>query len=82
MRSIYNKYAEGSGAYARVYPDNSTQYAKRDITALFKNILPDGLDSGDLMLLIILLLLYIESDDSDFLIVLAVIAFSIFKNRS
>lgn len=42
-------------------------------------ILPKGMDWGDIMLLALFLLLYLESGDEDFLIILIVVAFSIFK---
>lgn len=38
-----------------------------------------GLDKSDLSLAAMLFLLYLESHDEDFLIILAIIAFSIFK---
>lgn len=44
------------------------------------SILPGKMDSGDLMLLLLLFFLYLESKDEDFLIILAVIAMSIFKD--
>lgn len=41
--------------------------------------LPAGLDASDLMLLMILYFLYRESGDEEFLIILAVVAMSIFR---
>ena len=38
--------------------------------------LPAGIDSGDLIVALILLLLYYESHDEEFLIILAVLVFS------
>ena len=42
--------------------------------------LPFGLDAGDLMLLLILFLLYLDSKDEEFLIILAVVGFSLLQN--
>ena len=41
--------------------------------------LPFGLDVGDLMLLLILFLLYLDSKDEEFLIILAVLGFSLLQ---
>jgi len=43
--------------------------------------LPFGLDVGDLLLILMLFLLYTESGDEDFLIILAVVGFSILKEQ-
>ena len=43
------------------------------------NIIPKGLDLGDILLLAFFLLLYLESGDSDFLIILIVVGYSILK---
>ena len=87
MTSIYNKYIDSGGAINRVDSSkkgagriNESRRKRSDKNALLSGILPDWLETGDLVLLILLLFLYIESDDSDFLIVLAVIAFSIYKS--
>jgi hypothetical protein len=45
------------------------------------HLLPAGIDAGDLLLLLFLLFFFLESGDDEFLIILAVIAFSIFKDR-
>ncbi len=45
-----------------------------------ESILPAGLDAGDLALTALLFLLYVESGDEDFLIMLIVTGFSIFKD--
>ncbi len=42
-------------------------------------LLPEGMDTGDLLLVVILLFLYTESRDEDFLIILIVVAPSLFK---
>ena len=43
-------------------------------------LLPAGLDASDIMLLMILYFLYRESGDEEFLIILAVVAMSIFND--
>ena len=45
------------------------------------SILPFGLETGDLILLILFLFLFIESGDEEFLIILGFLAFSFFKER-
>ena len=45
-----------------------------------KSLLPKGTDFGDILVLAVFLFLYIESKDTDFLIILAVLAFSFFKD--
>jgi len=72
---MYNKYAEEE-YYSE---DFHEEKQKTDPLSFIKKLIPDNIDRHDLALLGILFLLYIESDDSDFLIVLAVIAFSMFK---
>ena len=44
-------------------------------------LLPEHIDTGDLMLLLLLFLLYTESHDEDFLIILIVVGLSIFKGK-
>ena len=44
------------------------------------SFLPGGLDTGDILLLLVLLFLYIESKDDEFLIILAVVGYSIFSS--
>ena len=88
MTSIYNKYIDRDCVYTRVMPDSGRHresineklhFKGADLTSMLSGMLPDWLDGGDLLLFLLLFFLYIESDDSDFLIILAVIAFSIFK---
>ena len=43
------------------------------------SLLPSGLDAGDLLLAVMLFLLYIDTHDEDFLIILIVVGFSMFK---
>ena len=46
---------------------------------LLSELLPAGLDTGDLFLAAMLLFLYAESKDEDFLIILIVVGLSIFR---
>ena len=48
------------------------------LEGVIRSILPAGMDAGDLMFLVLLLLLYMDSRDEEFLIILAVVAMSIF----
>lgn len=50
------------------------------LNKLFEH-LPFGLDVGDLLLFLLLLFFFLESGDEEFLIILGIIAFSIFKER-
>ena len=87
--SIYNKYIDRGYSYTRVVPDGGRGrqhdsgskglFKNFDLNSILGGILPEGIDSGDIMLLLLLLFLYIETDDNDFLILLAVIAFSVIK---
>ena len=47
---------------------------------MFDN-LPFGLDITDLLLFLLLLFLFLESGDEEFIIILVIIAISIFKDR-
>ena len=51
------------------------------ITGAIRSFLPDWLDVGDVVLLLLLFLLYLESGDEDFLIILVVVGFSVFKRN-
>lgn len=86
--TVYNRYINSGGNFTRVTHDTGGSTNRggpldglglSSLPSLLKGILPDWLDPGDAVLLLLLLLLYIDSDDSDFLIILAVIAYSIFK---
>lgn len=52
------------------------------ILAPVEGALPKGVDLSDLMLAAVLFLLYLESRDEDYLIILAVMALSILKPKS
>ena len=90
MISIYNKYIGNDRAARSPVPVRRGQSPGILENSLFKipdlgrtlsGILPDWLDSSDLLLLLMLLFLYLESEDSDFLIILAVVAYSIYKEE-
>jgi hypothetical protein len=51
------------------------------LNGFLDHLLPAGFDVGDILLLLFLLYFFIESGDEEFLIILGVIAFSIFKDR-
>lgn len=44
-------------------------------------ILPFGFEVGDLMLLLLLLYLYVESGDEEFLIILVVLGYTLYKSH-
>ncbi len=46
---------------------------KGGLSGLFRSILPKNIDMGDLLLLVLLFLLYSESGDEEFLIILAIV---------
>ncbi len=63
-------------------PQTPRQSGKKSLVQILEDILPEGLDSGDLFLVAMLLFLYSESRDEDFLIILIVVGLSIFhKDR-
>ena len=45
----------------------------------FRSLLPAGIDAGDLLLIVMLFLLYIDTEDEDFLIILIVMGYSMLK---
>ena len=45
----------------------------------FRSLLPAGIDAGDLLLIVMLFLLYIDTEDEDFLIILIIMGYSILK---
>lgn len=83
--SIYNKYIDRD---IEAYRAEAAE-KKSPLSSLFggasaeylKGILPPWLDAGDLALMVLLFLLYLENDDSDFLIILAVVAFAVMKDK-
>jgi hypothetical protein len=89
--SIYNRYSAYNGFRKQERQNNaevvrSSPTEKRAQAGMAKlnkgmelfNM--QNLDASDLSLAAVLFLLYIESHDEDFLIILAVVAFSIFKD--
>ncbi len=50
------------------------------IRASLEKRLPFGLDLGDVLVLLILLLLYLDSGDEEFLIILAVLGYQMIRN--
>jgi len=66
-------------------PEAETEKPKFDLNALFhlpgnlrrgiRDKLPGGIDLGDILLILVLIYLFLESDDDDMLIVLGVLIF-------
>lgn len=82
MISIYSKYSF-NGKYSPVQTNRSSHTDSRKPPSAFGGGLSEligsilgGLDTGDILLLLILLLLYLDSHDEEFLIILAVLLFS------
>jgi hypothetical protein len=92
---MYNRYIGNTGRYYRVddaepKPPKQAPPIKRAAPApgasaaprgLLESILPSGLklEMGDIILLLLVFLLYIDSKDEEFLIILAFLAFNILK---
>ncbi len=75
---MYNKYLDDRGPFIPVSQPKKPPLFGGGFGFL-NGLLPERLDSGDILLLLTLLLLYIESRDEDFLIILLVAGFSIFN---
>ncbi|MDR1299582.1 MAG: hypothetical protein LBJ84_04955 [Oscillospiraceae bacterium] len=94
---MYNRYIGNTGRYYRVdeaeqKPQPQTPPIDRAAAAqaagaaprgFLESILPSGLklEMGDIILLLIVFLLYLDSKDEEFLIILAFLAFNILKRR-
>lgn len=76
----------GGGAAGHDRPrrqENTPPPKKGGLAGALEQVLPEGLDPGDLFLAAMLLFLYSESRDEDFLIILIVVGISIFhKDKS
>ena len=59
-------------------PGNAPPPKKGGLAGALEQVLPEGLDPGDLFLAAMLLFLYSESKDEDFLIILIVVGISLF----
>jgi hypothetical protein len=73
----------GFGMFERLLPSFGRPENKRpphtgSEGGFLSGILPDGMDTADVLLLLILLFLFIESGDEEFIIVLIVVAVSMF----
>lgn len=73
----------GFGFFERMLPSFGGAEGKRPPrpdggSGFLSGILPDGIDTADILLLLVLLFLFIESGDEEFIIILVVIAVSIF----
>ncbi len=59
-------------------PGSAPPPKKGGLAGALEQVLPEGLDPGDLFLAAMLLFLYSESKDEDFLIILIVVGISLF----
>ena len=73
---MYNRYTVKEELYRPVSPDVREKppagYAGGP--SFLRNLLPPGTDVGDIILLLVLYLLYADSRDEDFLVILIVMA--------
>ena len=68
----------GAPGHGRPQRPGNTPPQKGGLTGALEQVLPEGLDPGDLFLAAMLLFLYSESKDEDFLIILIVVGISLF----
>lgn len=71
---MYNRYIPQESRYTPVEqahePDRPAKKGKQGVSELLKKLRLDRLDSGDILLLLIVLLLWKESEDTDLLLAL------------
>ena len=72
---VYNRYIPEGSHYTPVEPHHHSEYHPEEklgstIRDMMKKLPIDKLDSGDILLLLIVLLLWKESEDSDLLLAL------------
>ena len=77
MRVLFNKYAMDFDRYSQIKKPPRKSGGLNGLTGILRSVIPSGMDTGDILLLLILFFLYNESKDEDFLIILAVVAMSI-----
>lgn len=83
--AIYNRYIPNGAAYTRITEEDSASSAppsfpqeeaenpkedKKGLASILKGLKLDGLDTGDILLLLILLFLFLEGDDMELIITL------------
>ena len=81
MTVLFNPYVDPAEGYAPISRPPQRSGGLPDMGGLLRSLLPSGLDTGDLLLLAVLFFLYRESGDEDYLIMLAVVALSIFSGK-
>ena len=82
---MYNRYIPGAGGYTRIPEEDAPPSRQADSAAhgpekgagaladLLKSLKLDRLDSGDVLLLLILLFLFLEGDDVELMITLGLL---------
>jgi hypothetical protein len=80
---MYNRYIGNTGKYYKV-DDAPPAPGRGTLQSMLGALLPEGLylDIGDIILLLLLVLLYIDSGDDEFLVILGFMVFAMFKKRS
>ena len=78
---MYNRYAIKEELYRPVTPNicEKPPAGCAGGPAFLRDLLPRGMDMGDLILLLVLFLLYTDSRDEDFLVILIVMAAAMLK---
>ena len=70
-KGVYNRYIPQNGAYTPAEPEErEVPRPGKKFSELLKGLKLERLDSGDLLLLLIILLLWKEGEDTDLLIAL------------
>lgn len=77
---MHDRYFFGDVRYNRCPHGGHTRAPEKKSGGIF-GLLPAGADSSDILLLLILYFLYKESGDEEFLIILAVVALSVFGEK-
>ena len=72
---MYNRYIPQDGAYTPVPQERREQHRSGGLRELLKSLSLDRLDSGDILLVLIVLLLWKEGEDKDLLIALGAALF-------
>lgn len=77
---MYNRYIPNGTAYTRItQPEpppplqGGTERSERPLSGLLRALRLEGLDTGDVLLLLILLLVFLEGDDLELVIALGLI---------
>ncbi|MEG1720621.1 MAG: hypothetical protein RRY65_01485 [Pseudoflavonifractor sp.] len=88
---MYNRYIPSGSSFKRVAeednfppkpqpePAAAEPEKKEGLAGLLKGLLPEGLDKGDILLLLILLFLFLEGDDMELVITLGLMVLLSFQ---